>query len=270
MAEEPFRGTLTGAGSVVALVLLEWTVGWVAGATWTQSWKTVRRGHFRITAWSTSILGVLAVVAFRASSPPEASLQSALVLATGVAVILYLVAQYLESDLPALVAGTFAGVAGVIALGAIGALVEGWQGVAAAAALVVGALFLGAVTNGMMLGHWYLNQPGLKPWALARLTQAALVAVGLSALLGILAVGKLSGAATEGAILGLPGFGDSFGVAFYGVWLALLVSTGLVVVGARRCIKIRSIQSATGLYYVAILTAGVAEFLVRYLMVNAA
>jgi hypothetical protein len=38
---------------------------------------------------------------------------------------------------------------------------------------------------------------------------------------------------------------------------------------ARRCVKIRSIQSATGLYYVAILTAGVSEFLVRYLMINA-
>jgi hypothetical protein len=38
---------------------------------------------------------------------------------------------------------------------------------------------------------------------------------------------------------------------------------------ARRCIQIRSIQSATGLYYVAILTAGVAEFVLRYLMVNA-
>ncbi|MEA2477501.1 MAG: hypothetical protein QOC87_1700, partial [Actinomycetota bacterium] len=42
-----------------------------------------------------------------------------------------------------------------------------------------------------------------------------------------------------------------------------------VVWAARRCVNIKSIQSATGLYYVAILTAGVAEFLVRYLMLNA-
>jgi hypothetical protein len=45
--------------------------------------------------------------------------------------------------------------------------------------------------------------------------------------------------------------------------------TGAIVWMARRCIQIRSIQSATGLYYVAILTAGVAEFVLRYLMVNA-
>lgn len=269
MAQESIRGTLTGAGSVVALVLLEWTVGWVAGAAWTQSWKTVKRGHFRITAWSTLILGVLAVFAFRASAPEGSGTQWILLTVTMVAVLLYLVAQYLESDLPAIVTGGAAALFGSAALASIGSLLGGWQGAVAGAALVVGAFFLGAVTNGMMLGHWYLNQPGLKPWALARLTQAALIAVGLSALIGLLAAGKLAGAETEGAVLGLPGFGDSFGVAFYGVWVALLVATGLVVVGARRCIKIRSIQSATGLYYVAILTAGVAEFLVRYLMVNA-
>jgi hypothetical protein len=57
---------------------------------------------------------------------------------------------------------------------------------------------------------------------------------------------------------------------FFIVWLVLLGFTGAVVWGARRCVKIRSIQSATGLYYVALLTAGVSEFLVRYLMVNAA
>lgn len=253
----------------MALVLLEWTTGWVAGAAWTQSWKTVRRGHFRITAWSTFLLGVLAVFAFRAASPEGAGLQTGLVAATTVAVVLYLVAQYLESDLPAVVVGSLAGLLGAAALGSLGALIDGWAGLLAGAALIIGALFLGAVTNGMMLGHWYLNQPGLKPWALARLTQVAMISVVASGVIGIAAVGKLATAETEGAVLGLPGFGDSFGVAFYGVWLALLVFSGVVVMAARRCIKIRSIQSATGLYYVAILTAGVAEFLVRYLMVNA-
>jgi hypothetical protein len=128
---------------------------------------------------------------------------------------------------------------------------------------------LGAVTNGMMLGHWYLNQPGLKPWALARLTQLSVGGVSASGLLGLVAVGRLTSASTEGAVLGLSGFGDEFGVAFYAIWLLLLGFTGVVVWAARRCVKIRSIQSATGLYYVAILTAGVSEFLVRYLMVNA-
>ena len=72
------------------------------------------------------------------------------------------------------------------------------------------------------------------------------------------------------AALGLAGFGESFGVAFFVVWLGLIALTGVVSAMARRCVTIRSIQSATGLFYVALLTAVVSEFLVRYLMLNAA
>jgi hypothetical protein len=120
----------------------------------------------------------------------------------------------------------------------------------------------------MMLGHWYLNQPGLKPWALARLTTLALGATVVSGLLGLGAAGFLTSASTEGAVLGIPGFGDSFATPFFVIWLSLVVFTGVVVLAARKCVRIKSIQSATGLYYVALLTAGVAEFLVRYLTVN--
>src|SRR5918992_612880 len=63
---EPSVG-VTGAGAVTALVLLEWTVGWVAGAAWTQSWNVVRRGHFRVTAWCALGLGALALFATRAA-----------------------------------------------------------------------------------------------------------------------------------------------------------------------------------------------------------
>jgi hypothetical protein len=121
-----------------------------------------------------------------------------------------------------------------------------------------------------LLGHWYLNQPGLKPWALARLTALTLGAVAASGATGLFAAGRLSDAATDGAVLGLPGFGQSFGIAFFLLWLVLIAFTGVLVWMARRCVQIRSIQSATGLYYVALLTAGVSEFVVRYLMVHGA
>jgi hypothetical protein len=81
--------------------------------------------------------------------------------------------------------------------------------------------------------------------------------------------GKLASASTEGAVLGLPGFGESFSLVFFLAWLAVAGLTATVVWMARRCVRIKSIQSATGLFYVALLTAGVSEFLVRYLMVNA-
>ncbi|MDQ3783372.1 MAG: hypothetical protein M3360_00515 [Actinomycetota bacterium] len=259
---------MSGAGAVVALVLLEWTTGWLAVAAWTQSWAVIRRGHFRITAWATLILGGLAAAAYR--SVEVGDLQSRAVLGFVVAVALYVAVQYSRTDLPGAVMGAVAGICGGLALILSAELIPAWPQPLAAMQLLAGAALLGAVSNGMMLGHWYLNQPGLKTWALARLTLLGVVATGASGAVGLLGAARLSGASTAGAAFGLPGAGDSFGRAFFLVWTFLLAFTGVVVWAARRCVAIRSIQSATGLYYVAILTAGVSEFVVRYLMVNAA
>ena len=260
---------MSGAAGVVALIMLEWTVGLVAAAAWTQSWGVVKRGHFRITGYTGLALGVLAVLALGAADGVEGAAPLTVAITAGAAA-LYLAVQYSNTDVPAVVAGALVAVTGIVALAAAADLLEGWPLPLAAIEVVAGAALLGAVTNGMLLGHWYLNKPGLKPWALARLTTLALVATGGTGVLGLVAAGKLAGATTEGAVLGIPGFGESFGLAFFLIWLALVAFTGAVVWAARRCVTIKSIQSATGLYYVALLTAGVAEFLVRYLMVNAA
>lgn len=263
---------MKGAGAVLALVLVEWAAGWAAVAAWSQSWSVVRRGHFRITGWIVAVLGLLAVAVNRAAIEglADTGIQSAFVIGVAVLAVVYAAAQYVRGDTVGVVTGSLAGVVGAVALGLSGRFIEGWPDVVAGAALISGALLLGAVTNGMMLGHWYLNQPGLKTWALGRLTDLCLVAVGLSALIGVISYGELTGASTEGAVLGIPGFGESFSFIFFFVWLSMLALTGAVAWGARRCVQIRSIQSATGLLYVAILSAGVAEFMVRYLMVNAA
>ena len=258
---------MSGPAAVVALVLLEWTAGLAAGAAWTQSWAVVRRGHFKIVAWTVLVLAVLAALAGRAADAGGAER----IFITGVvaAAAMNVAFQYSRSEVPGVVAGYVVGAAGTASLVVAARLVSGWDHIPAGMALIVGAGLVGAVTNGMLLGHWYLNQPGLKPWALGRLTDAALVATAASLVAGALAARLLATASTEGAVLGLPGFGDSFALVFFGIWAALVLFTGAVVWAARRCIKIRSIQSATGLYYVALLTAGVSEFLVRYLMVNA-
>jgi hypothetical protein len=266
VAQEALLVALSGAAGVVALIMLEWTVGLVGAAAWTQSWGVVRRGHFRITAYAAVALAVAAAAAGAGSLVDPAA---GLVVATAVAAGAYLLVQYSRSDVPGVVVGAVAALAGAATLGTVAASIDGWPPALATLEVAAGAALLGAVTNGMLLGHWYLNQPGLQPWALARLTTMALVATTATGLLGLVAAGKLAGAATEGAVLGIPGFGDSFGVAFFVIWLALVAFTGGVVWAARRCVSLRSIQSATGLYYVALLTAGVSEFLVRYLMVNA-
>jgi hypothetical protein len=260
---------MSGAEAVLGLVLLEWTAGLLGAAGWTQSWSVVKRGHFRIIAWCAVAFAIGGYFAFQAGTANvDAGLQRALVIALGVVSLLYLLVQYSRTDVPGTVVGLVGAALGVVLLLLTGNLFDGWS-VLAALGLVSGMFVLGAVTNGMLLGHWYLNQPGLKTWALGRITDLALYAVIASGVLGLIAVGRLANASTEGAVLGIPGFGESFSVVFYGAWLAILGLTGAVVWGARRCVKIKSIQSATGLFYVALLTAGVSEFLVRYLMVNA-
>ena len=262
---------MTGGGAVVALVLVEWTAGWIGAAAWTQSWGVIRRGHFRITAWLTLVLAVLALLANgeAVNEVPAPGSQPAFVVALAAGSLLYLAVQYSRTEVPAVVAGGVTAAIGVVALLLAAELVRNWPWWLAGLELVSGMLLLGAVWNGMMLGHWYLNQPGLNPRALGRLTELGLAGVAASAVLGVTAASELANASTEGAVLGLPGFGESFSLAFYLVWIALLGLTGAVVWAARRCVSLRSIQSATGLLYVAVLSAGVSEFLVRYLMVNA-
>ncbi|MGZ0228603.1 MAG: hypothetical protein ACKVKO_01380, partial [Acidimicrobiales bacterium] len=53
--------------------------------------------------------------------------------------------------------GPIVGVIGLVA----GALEAGGSAPLAIARTLVGALFLGAITDAMLLGHWYLVQPGL-------------------------------------------------------------------------------------------------------------
>jgi len=263
---------MTGAGAVLTLVLMPWAVGSVGAAAWSQTWGVITRGHFRIVAWSVVTLAAMGTFAASAATlgVPGGGAQRLLSIIFVAACAVYLVAQYSQSDATAATIGYVAGGVGIVCLIATAGLMDGWPIVLSTVGVIAGAGLLGAVTNGMLLGHWYLNQPGLKPWALQRLTTLGLAVAIASAVLGVVSAGRLIGAPTEGAALGLPGFGQDFGTAFFFIWLGLVVFTGVVVYMARRCVAIKSIQSATGLYYVAILTAGVAEFLVRYLMVNAA
>ncbi len=259
---------MSGAEAVLALVLIEWAGGLLGAAGWSQSWSVVRRGHFKIVAWTALAFAVGGYLSFRAAID-EASFATPALVALIVGSILYLAAQYVRTDMVATIVGVAAAGAACVALVAAATLLTGWTAWLAALGLIAGLVLLGGVTNGMLLGHWYLNQPGLKPWALARLTDATLVGIMVTVVLGLISAGKLANASTEGAVLGLPGFGESFSMVFFVAWLAVAGLTAGVVWMARRCVRIKSIQSATGLFYVALLTAGVSEFLVRYLMVNA-
>ena len=115
---------------------------------------------------------------------------------------------------------------------------------------ITGALFLGAVTDAMLLGHWYLVQPGLPRDPIRELVKwtAAIWPVELLVLLW--PVGMVS--ALNGTI------DDGWDGLLSWFWLACTVTTiGLIGVtwAALKEKEYSAVMAATGLLYLAILTA---------------
>jgi hypothetical protein len=116
--------------------------------------------------------------------------------------------------------------------------------------IVAGAAFLGAVTDAMLLGHWYLVQPGLDRAALRELTRAVAIVWPIEVVALLLPTGMVSvftGAVDDGWH-GLLGW----------MWLVCALTTiGLVaaVWAALRERYYSAVMAATGLLYLAILTA---------------
>jgi hypothetical protein len=141
----------------------------------------------------------------------------------------------------AFVAGRPLALAATFAISAAGFFMAALS-VGAGLPTLTGAVTLGAVTNEMLLGHWYLVDPRLPRWALKSLDGAAMV--GLVADFGILA-GR--GALTWGA--------DAFVVGWAFVALALMSALLITAVWfALREPGYNGVMAATGLSYLAILT----------------
>ncbi len=138
------------------------------------------------------------------------------------------------------------GSVGLVAAG----MAAGGPDVLAVARTLVGAAFLGVVTDAMLLGHWYLVQPKLGRGPLGELNGwlARLWPAEMAVLLwptGMLSV--LSGA-----------IDDSYGGILGWFWVACAVTTLALTFVTRAALKERAysaVMAATGLLYLAILTA---------------
>ncbi|HEY2839704.1 MAG TPA: hypothetical protein VGJ26_11165 [Pirellulales bacterium] len=135
-------------------------------------------------------------------------------------------------------------------------LAEG--GVTAAAGLIAwldpptGGLVLGSTMAAMLLGHWYLNAPGMALAPLRRLIALMLVAVVLRAL--------VCGWGLEEELTSVGAPGKIGWALFVGVrWLAGLLATALLAVMSWQTLKIPNTQSATGILYVAVITTFLGE-----------
>lgn len=197
-----------------------WAAGIAAGAVPIALWRIVGPGFHRVVAGSAALIGAGAL----AFDPGP-----------GVVVGLVLLgASVFAANRPFALAATFA----VSAVGFFVATLSAGAGWLA----LTGAVTLGAISNEMLLGHWYLVDPRLPRWALKSLDGAALV--GLIADFGILA-GR--GALTWDT--------EAFVVGWAFVALAILSALLITAVWfALREPGYNGVMSATGLSYLAIIT----------------
>ncbi|HMG40563.1 MAG TPA: hypothetical protein VK611_04510 [Acidimicrobiales bacterium] len=132
------------------------------------------------------------------------------------------------------------------------------------ARVVVGAVFLGAVSDAMLLGHWYLVQPGLARRPLLELVRWTGLVWPLEVIVLVWPTGMLS--VLAGTV------DDGWGGMLGWFWVACVVTTiGLVVV-TRAALRERyysAVMAATGLLYLAILTAFGTDLVARAVLAGA-
>jgi hypothetical protein len=152
--------------------------------------------------------------------------------------------------------------AGLIALLGAANAIGGPYGLAAIR-LLVGAAFLGLVTDAMLLGHWYLVQPGLSRQTLKELVTFALWVWPVEIAVLLVPTGMIS--VLNGRI------NDGYGGLLAWTWVVSALTTGSLMFLARRALDERyysAVMSATGLLYLAILTAFGTDVLARALLAS--
>ena len=151
------------------------------------------------------------------------------------------------------------------AIGMIGVLAGGWAAggnhALAIARTMVGALFLGAVSDAMLLGHWYLVQPGLSRRPIHELNDWLLRIWPLEVALLLVPTGMIS--AVTGSV------DDGWNGMLTWFWVASALSTGVLAYVTRIALKERfysAVMAATGFLYLAILMAFSTDLVARAIL----
>jgi hypothetical protein len=151
------------------------------------------------------------------------------------------------------------------AVGFVGLVAAGWAGGGnhwlAIARTLVGALFLGAVSDAMLLGHWYLVQPGLSRRPIGELNTWLLRIWPVEVALLLVPTGMVS--VLNGTI------SDNYGGMLGWFWVACALTTGILGYVTQLALKERfysAVMAATGLLYLAILTAFGTDLVARAIL----
>jgi hypothetical protein len=249
-----------GAAATVALVLAEAAAGatallWLGGV-----WGHVRRGFFVLTGASALVCALLSALAASsaATEPVTGAVRLAVILCAAASSLtaISVTALILRLDGVGRVFGALGAVASAAMLvGFAGVAGEGF--VPALMQLVAGAAFVGAVADGLLLGHWYLVDRGLPRDHIRRFAAILIGAVILEAV----AVAVLG---FRGEPPSAEGFSPLLAISGLATWLALgmVACTALIAFLIRaslRSDRSRAVQAATGFFYLAVITAFTAE-----------
>lgn len=264
--------TLDSPTAITALILLEMGVGGLVLTWLAPTFGKVRRGYELLLGSSVLLMiwGGRAAIGSRLSLLRDAPDATATAIAAADRIELLLLAclalgvaalagRAIRMEWPARLVGILSAVAGVASFVPIARLqvelIDGslWVGVLE---LVLGAVLLGGVWTGMILGHWYLVERRLSNrymvW-IAWLNVAA-VAAGLAAIL----VSLTNPAPEFGTFSPLLSIGNMTITLGLGTLALVALIAGFNVKLANE--GGRSIQASTGMFYLAVILAPAAEF----------
>ena len=253
---------MDGPSGVMTLVLAETAVGGLLVLWVTPTWGVLRTGFFKLVG---AVLTVCAVLAFLAARGPLGGSNTTGTRATAfwllgafaAATILWQLLTWLGQTVRATsrVIGIVSVPLGAAALVSLAALPAAAHNTAVGIVqLLAGSLFLGAVTYGLLLGHWYLVDRRASREPLKRM--------------GMLLLGG-SVVAIVAAIIGGGGGGSTntnFSPLLGAGTLTVALSVGLAALCVlisffiRALVREDSIQAATGFFYLAVIMAFAAEF----------
>ncbi len=249
---------MKGPAGVLALVLAETVAGGAVFLFLTPLWREVKRGFFKLTGLLLALLGIAAwgaIGAARQAGDAAGRWSWWLALAFVAITVVWLALLFARAPRAARVAGFLSLGVAVAMLVALSGTGDESQAVSLVQ-LLAGSVFMGAVLDGLLLGHWYLTDRGLSRGPINRFALALIGAVVLEAAAVI--------AGGFGPVEGSSQFSPLLTTAGLASWLALgmVAVTALIAVMIRltlRGTRATAVQAATGFFYLAVITAFAGE-----------
>jgi hypothetical protein len=250
---------LRGPAGVTALVLGELAAGGVALLFLTPLWHEVKPGFFKLTG---SVILVAAVGAWGSASAglmegsQAGQWSERLAGALAAVTLVWVTLLFVRRPGPARAVGVASVPLSMVMLGAMAGTADA-SPVVSFLQLLAGAAFLGAVVDGLLLGHWYLTDRGLSRGPINRSTSFLIIAVLLEASAVV--------AGGFGPTRATSNFNPLLTSAGLASWIALgmVGATALIAIVIRAALKApraSAVQAATGFFYLAVITAFTAEF----------